>query len=741
MRFLRTNLTARLIFLFTTLSAIIIAIIALISFVNARNALTQSVYERLDAVSTLKEEELNRWIFDKQNEIVFLSRRRELNRNLRTLAAHDEDTSFYQAAHNSLTIFLTTESSNLTSFQELILLSPVGGKILVSTEQENEGQYRVSDSYYSQGRLGLYIQKVYTSPQTGKPTLTISAPVYDTQGNLVGVLAAHLDLERLDSVILQRAGLGETGETYLVDRFNNFISAARFGERELPRGIHTEGIDAAMEGIDGKGEYPNYDGIPVIGVYRSLEEWDVVILTEISQAEAFAPARRLGIAVTLAGLVTALALAFIAYFLANQIARPVLAIRDTALQIASGNLEVKAPVTTQDEIGILAESFNRMTSQLQETLGSLEQRVAERTADLEISRRQSDKRASQLLAVGEISKVINSEQKFESLLALITRLVSDHFGFYHTGIFLLDETEQFAILHAANSEGGRNMLKRGHKLKIGESGIVGYVAKYGEPRIALDVGLDAVFFDNPDLPATRSEMALPLKLRDEIVGVLDVQSEKPGAFSDEDANILSILADQIAIAIENAKLFTQTQQALSEAQALYRQNLKEGWSAFVGGAGMVGYYKTPTGGNKLTQPINTEEIQQVMNRGEVIILHADGRSQEPALVIPIKLRGQIIGVMQIKAPSLNRQWTANEIGLTETVAERLSLALENARLIEESQQQAIKEQTISDITGKIGSSINFENVLLTAVEELGRSIPGSEVVIKFENEESDEGME
>lgn len=741
MRFLRTNLTARLIFLFTTLSAIIIAIIALISFVNARNALTQSVYERLDAVSTLKEEELNRWIFDKQNEIVFLSRRSELNRNLRTLAAHDEDTSFYQAAHNSLTIFLTTESSNLTSFQELILLSPVGGKILVSTEQENEGQYRVSDSYYSQGHLGLYIQKVYTSPQTGKPTLTISAPVYDTQGNLVGVLAAHLDLERLDSVILQRAGLGETGETYLVDRFNNFISAARFGERELPRGIHTEGIDAAMEGIDGKGEYPNYDGIPVIGVYRSLEEWDVVILTEISQAEAFAPARRLGIAVTLAGLVTALALAFIAYFLANQIARPVLAIRDTALQIASGNLEVKAPVTTQDEIGILAESFNRMTSQLQETLGSLEQRVAERTADLEISRRQSDKRASQLLAVGEISKVINSEQKFESLLALITRLVSDHFGFYHTGIFLLDETEQFAILHAANSEGGRNMLKRGHKLKIGESGIVGYVAKYGEPRIALDVGLDAVFFDNPDLPATRSEMALPLKLRDEIVGVLDVQSEKPGAFSDEDANILSILADQIAIAIENAKLFTQTQQALSEAQALYRQNLKEGWSAFVGGAGMVGYYKTPTGGNKLTQPINTEEIQQVMNRGEVIILHADGRSQEPALVIPIKLRGQIIGVMQIKAPSLNRQWTANEIGLTETVAERLSLALENARLIEESQQQAIKEQTISDITGKIGSSINFENVLLTAVEELGRSIPGSEVVIKFENEESDEGME
>ena len=270
MSFLRKSLTARLIFYFLTLSAIIITLIVLISFGNVRNTLTQSIYERLGAVSTLKEDELNRWLLDKKNEIVFLSNRSELNRNLLTLTIYDEDTSTYQTAHKELSTYLNLEARNLTSFQEIFLLSPVGGKVLASTIQGNEGQYRVSDSYYTQGRIGQYVQKVYISPQTGKPTMTISTPIFDARGNLVGVLAAHLDLERLDNIILQRAGLGQTGETYLVDRFNNFISAARFGEIESPRGVHTEGIDAALQGTDGRGTYANYGGTPVIGVYRCL---------------------------------------------------------------------------------------------------------------------------------------------------------------------------------------------------------------------------------------------------------------------------------------------------------------------------------------------------------------------------------------------------------------------------------------------------------------------------------------
>ena len=421
-------------------------------------------------------------------------------------------------------------------------------------------------------------------------------------------------------------------------------------------------------------------------------------------------------------------------FASNALTRPLAKLTQGALAIQLGKFDQHIDINTHDEIGDLAKIFNGMAGEIQSLISSLEQRVAERTTDLELSRQQSVKRANELQSISEISKIITGEQELENLLPLITRLVSERFNFYHTGIFLIDSTHQFAILQAANSSGGKIMLERGHKLEVGESGIVGYVAGSGLPRISLDVGQDAVFFNNPDLPNTRSEMALPLKVYDRTVGVLDVQSESPGAFTENDINTLSILADQIAIALENTRLFTQTQQALDEAQALYRQNLQEGWKTFSREKEFIGYQQSLTVGKKLTEIVESDEIQQAMNRGEVLIFHADGVTQEASIVVPIKLRGQIIGNINIKAPTKNRQWSADEVNLAETISERLSIALENARLIQESQRQVIKEQTISEVTGKIGASINLKNVLQTAVEELGRAMPGSDVIIQFKSD-------
>ena len=421
-------------------------------------------------------------------------------------------------------------------------------------------------------------------------------------------------------------------------------------------------------------------------------------------------------------------------FASNALTRPLAKLTQGALAIQLGKFDQHIDINTHDEIGDLAKIFNGMAGEIQNLINSLEQRIAERTTDLELSRQQSVKRANELQSISEISKIITGEQKLENLLPLITRLVSERFNFYHTGIFLIDSTHQFAILQAANSSGGKIMLERGHKLEVGESGIVGYVAGSGLPRISLDVGQDAVFFNNPDLPNTRSEMALPLKVYDRTVGVLDVQSESPGAFTENDINTLSILADQIAIALENTRLFTQTQQALDEAQALYRQNLQEGWKTFSREKEFIGYQQSLTSGKKLTEIVESDEIQQAMYRGEVLIFHADGVTQEASIVVPIKLRGQIIGNINIKAPTKNRQWSADEVNLAETISERLSIALENARLIQESQRQVIKEQTISEVTGKIGASINLKNVLQTAVEELGRAMPGSDVMIQFKSD-------
>ncbi len=374
-----------------------------------------------------------------------------------------------------------------------------------------------------------------------------------------------------------------------------------------------------------------------------------------------------------------------------------------------------------------------MNNQLGKILAGLEQRVAERTTDVEAARQQSEKRAQELQAISEISRIISTEQRLETLLALITRLVSERFDFYHVGIFLIDNARQFAVLQAANSEGGQRMLDRGHKLEIGQTGIVGNVAQTGQPRITLDVGTDAVYFDNPDLPDTRSEMALPLNLRGQTIGVLDVQSLQPGAFNDSDLNTLGILADHVAVTIDNAHLFEQSQQALNELQSLYRQYQAQEWDAFIKRETNIGYHQLPIGGRLLEQPIKYHEIQDALQKGEIRVNNNENGKSELSIVIPVKLRGQTIGVLSIKPPRTNHVWNQDEVNLMQAIADRLALALDNARLLQESQRRAAKEQKIGDVTAKIGASINMRSVLQTAVEELGRALPGSEVVIQFEN--------
>jgi putative methionine-R-sulfoxide reductase with GAF domain len=195
--------------------------------------------------------------------------------------------------------------------------------------------------------------------------------------------------------------------------------------------------------------------------------------------------------------------------------------------------------------------------------------------------RKDRRRADLLQASAQVSRAIARVRDVDLLLPLLTRLISRHLGFYHVGIFLLDDTGRYAVLRAANSEGGQRMLARAHRLAVGSQGIVGYATGTGQARIARDVGVDATYFDNPELSRTRSEMAIPLHIENDIIGALDVQSAEPAAFDEDDVNMLTILADQVAIAIENARLFQQTQAALNEAQESYRRYLRQEWDSFV----------------------------------------------------------------------------------------------------------------------------------------------------------------
>ena len=351
---------------------------------------------------------------------------------------------------------------------------------------------------------------------------------------------------------------------------------------------------------------------------------------------------------------------------------------------------------------------------------SLEERITERTAQLE-------KRAGQLEAISSVARSIASLQDVEELLPAITRLVSERFGYYHAGIFLVDEKRENAVLRAANSEGGRRMLARRHSLKLDANSIVGYTISRQEPRIALDVGADAVFFNNPDLPKTRSEMALPLQVGTQVIGALDVQSTSQNAFAKDDITILSTLADQVAIAIENARLFSESHMALDEAQNAFEKYVRQEWGKFGNQMKHTGFVYDGKRVTTLEESRQQEKRKNVLQTGRLSL-----EKKSSAIAVPIKLRGQTIGMLDVRSKSGQREWTQDELTLLEAAAERAALALENARLLETSQRRAVRERTIGEIISKIGAVSHLDSIMQTTVEELGRRISrATEVSFEF----------
>jgi GAF domain-containing protein len=361
----------------------------------------------------------------------------------------------------------------------------------------------------------------------------------------------------------------------------------------------------------------------------------------------------------------------------------------------------------------VAEELSRSNRDLDGLRTTLQHQVEERTSELK-------RRATQLEAVSSVARTIASMQDINTLLPTITRLVSQQFGYYHVGIFFLDEQRQNVVLRAANSPGGLRMLNRGHRLALDAHSIVGYSTMRGEPRIALDVGTDSVYFDNPDMPNTRSEMAIPLRVGGEVIGSLDVQSTETNAFSQEDIGVLTTLADQIAIALENARLFGETKKALNESKVMFEQYTQQEWSSFARQAKTRGFLFDGKHVVPLGESSRRDPIKAVVQTGSLAREKASG-----TVAVPIKLRGQTIGVLDVRAKNGQRPWKPDEIAMLEAAAERAALALENARLVESAQRRAARERAIGDISARIGAVSNLESILQTAVEELGRKIGGA----------------
>jgi GAF domain-containing protein len=390
----------------------------------------------------------------------------------------------------------------------------------------------------------------------------------------------------------------------------------------------------------------------------------------------------------------------------------------------------------QETLVGLTRGLKSETRQLRASQDEVEKRTAAWSAEMETRARELERsvqanqqRAEQMEAAVRIALAISSILEPQELLDRVVRLIADHLGHYHVGIFLVDGTGRWAELCAANSEGGQRMLERNHRLRVGEQGIVGYATRTGRPRLALDVGADAIYFDNPDLPETRSEIALPLIARSQSVGALDLQSRQVNAFNEEEVAVLRIIADQVAIALDNARLFNASRDALRQAEATQQAYVRQGWRRHSSGQQVAVF------GSR--QSLERESLLRNAraDRGlQSVTVVPNDPDQGMQLVAPIKIRNEVIGAMGLEKSDEDGAWSRDQVELVETVADQVAQALETARLFEEAQRRAERERLISQVGARLRSVDDVDGILRVAVQETRRALGVSHGAIRLGTE-------
>lgn len=428
-----------------------------------------------------------------------------------------------------------------------------------------------------------------------------------------------------------------------------------------------------------------------IGYHQTVR----VLYTEVGSLQVL---RDLQIQSILVSAMVVLFGALLGWLLIRGITNPVRALINVFARVEEGDLRQRAPVLSGDELGQLVIYFNRMLSRLEELQGNLERQVAERTAQLE--------------AVNEVGRVASSILDPNELVSRVVHLIADRFDYYYAAIFLISPDGQWAELRDATGEAGQVLKAQRHRLPIGGRSMVSAAIQTRQARIALDVGQEAVRFNNPLLPDTRSEIALPLMVGDTVLGALDVQSTREAAFGEADIRTLQGMANQVAIALENARLFQETQASLAELRAIQRQYLADAWTRVASKAGDSLEYLAEQGG------AGQEGVNQVE--------------------IPLALREQVIGQIRIDSED---ELGPEERSWVEAIATQAALALENARLLEESQAQAARDRLLSEITRRIWQTPTIPGILQTTIRELGRALNVAEATIRIGTPPAQTGQE
>lgn len=547
----------------------------LISYQNGR----QQALDRLESIAARKELSIQVWIQSLAQDLQ-VAAQTDVSPKLVVNALKLSNEGFSYSWYNNLVRKRLQRFVGQSPQLEELFLVDMAGNLVVSTNPEADLDNYKEKLSLVEGFGDNYIELPFltngnAAGETDFSNVIFLSRVVNDDGTRVGWIGGKFKLNPLLDILQENTGLGETGVAYLVNWDHSLLAGTgriflNGNEQGVFRSINTESVDAVIRnGANIKGIFSNPMGIQVLGNYRWMPELKVVLCVEQETREAlkgvFANAT-VNLVIAFGALVVAVVAAL---YMTQTIANPIIKLAHTASQIAHGDWEQTAVIERDDEVGALAIAFNSMTDQLKELINSLEQRVEERTRDLQNANKELNQRALQLETSAKVARDITSILNIDLLLKRVVELIQESFDFYHVQVFLLEKENNKLVLGA--SSGDRKIQHR--QIPIDGRSLNSLAILSGNTQVANEVEQTPNFLYDEGLPDTQSEVVIPLRVGGQAIGTLDIHNNRAYAFKDEEIMVLQSLGDQIAIAIENARLYNQSRDlaVLEERNRLARE--------------------------------------------------------------------------------------------------------------------------------------------------------------------------
>jgi PAS domain S-box-containing protein len=757
----------RLIIAFIVLSIIPMAVIGGNNVVAGVVSANKEALNTLADFSVLNKDKIDLFIGDMSATLDLAFPRHQEQKLAGMLASQSNSPQDYMDTLNTIYDTIDDILEETPDFENIMFIAPNGRVLVTGGEAEEEfwmGENLSDRTYFIEGLKGEYISEAYFEEADQLYTFFLSRPFTDKDGQVVGVLVAEGNFQVFNELLTEeRRGLGESGETYLVSSDYLLTTGSRFEGYGIGSQAHTEGVITAFEARgEVQGTYENYTGNPVLGDYRWIPDINAVLATEITQSEISKAAFQDGAISIAIGLVITAAALLGSLVISRGISIPLVKLLDTTRRIAAGDYTATADIESQDELGELAKSFNAMTKEVSErsqelarTLDGLEQTIQERTKEL-------DDRARELEASQRVTFAASERTTPEDFLNLLVNLIVDQFDVYHCQIYLVDGDGKNAVLKQSTGYAGRQLLQRGHSIPLDQESLVTLCINAGEPVLEGDVADNPGWLPNPLLPHTRSELVMPLKIEEEVIGALDIQDRVANRFTERTVPVFATMTEHVASLFQTTELLDEIEKrtgqieqtakqlriaaeiaerlnTITDLEQLLEEAVNELQTRF--GFYHAHIYLLDKSGENLVVQAGSGHIGLTLKREkhsiplsrEASLVARAGRARQPIVAsdvqteegfmpnpmlpntrseasIPLVSGERLLGVLDMQDERVDR-FTQADVDTLTTLAGQMASAIESAELFGQVELERAQAETLYEISNKLNAAQSKQEIL------------------------------